>query len=178
MSAGVSLPTPTITSPTSTTSISSGGSVSFAGSCAPPSGDTVSGYTWTFAGTDSQTGQPLTMQLLHAQNPGNVTFDQNGTWTVTFDCTDSAGLADGTPPTVTVNVGASGHPIPPTGPGAPLSGGGSHGGGGAFSLIGLLGLLCLLVIAKRGTIGRRTDVTGARWRFQESDGIFSPLDRS
>jgi uncharacterized repeat protein (TIGR01451 family) len=93
-------PSCTISSPTANQTITSGQSVSFAGTGSDPDGNTPLTYSWTFpAGTPGSST---------AQNPGNVTFANSGTTpvtgTVTFTVTDSRGLRCANPATRTITV--------------------------------------------------------------------------
>jgi Domain of unknown function (DUF1929)/Legume lectin domain/PKD domain len=88
-------PTGTITSPASDVSITTGQSVTFAGSGTAPSG-TITGYSWSIRG-----GSPATSS---AQNPGAVTFPAPGTYEAVLTVTDSAGITDPSPKTRTITV--------------------------------------------------------------------------
>lgn len=74
-----------------------GVAASFQGSASDPNGDTVT-YLWNF-------GANATPASSTAQNP-SVTFTTTGARTVTLSVTDSRGLADPTPATVSVTVAA------------------------------------------------------------------------
>jgi Domain of unknown function (DUF1929)/PKD domain len=89
-------PTGTITSPSTDVTITAGQSVLFSGSGSDPDG-TISGYSWTFPG-----GSPSSSSLA---NPGNVFYNNTGSFTATLTVTDNANLTDPNPPTrkITVN---------------------------------------------------------------------------
>jgi lysophospholipase L1-like esterase len=89
-------PDSTITSPSSNMTISTGQSVSFAGSGTDPDNNLPLTYAWNFG-----TGGPPSSTN---QNPGLVTFPNAGVYTVTFTVRDSTGLADPTPATRTITV--------------------------------------------------------------------------
>ncbi len=92
-------PNGTINTPSSNVTISAGSSVSFSGTFTDSNGDSASGYLWDF-------GDPTITDSTQA-NPGSVVFPNPGTYTVTFKVTDSFGLADPYPDSVTVKVGAN-----------------------------------------------------------------------
>ena len=85
--------------PTASVTIAPGGSVTFQGACTDPDGDPVT-HRWTF-------GNGLGASTL--QSPGAVLFAAAGTYTVTYTCTDSKGLADPAPETRTINVSGTNH---------------------------------------------------------------------
>lgn len=87
-------PNGTINNPSGNVSINQGESVSFAGSGSDPDGDPLS-YLWDFGGGAANS---------IAQNPGSVTFNSAGTFTVTFTVFDNAEVSDPTPPTRTITV--------------------------------------------------------------------------
>jgi len=87
-----------ITSPTANVTIDAGGSVPFAGMASDPDGDPVT-VLWDFG--DGMTSTQM--------SPGNHTYDNPGTYTVTFTATDDQGLSDPTPDTRTITVEA----VPP-----------------------------------------------------------------
>ncbi|MDJ0741703.1 MAG: MopE-related protein, partial [Gammaproteobacteria bacterium] len=86
-----------IDSPAVDQTITAGSSVSFAGTGTDSDGDTPLRYNWNFGG-----GAPGSNQ----QDPGAVTFNSVGTFTVTFTVTDSLGLSDQTPATRRITVTA------------------------------------------------------------------------
>ena len=88
-----------ITSPSGDVTITAGQAVSFAGNATDPNGDAVT-VLWDFGDGSTST----------ALMPGDHAFPTAGTYVVTFTATDSQGLADPTPATVTVTV----DPAPPT----------------------------------------------------------------
>lgn len=77
-------PVATIVAPTGNVTITQGGTVTFQGSGADPNNNLPLTYSWDFGG-----GAPNAT----AQNPGAVTFNTAGTFTVSFIVTDSLGLA-------------------------------------------------------------------------------------
>lgn len=128
---GLLVPEPSITSPAGfSATINAGENVSFAGTCVPPSGQSVTGYVWEFQGTNAPAA---TTQ----QNP-TITFQNPGSYTANFTCTDSQNITNPNPATatITVNSTGSGGGTPPP----PPIGGGNSGGGGTegFLEIGLL----------------------------------------
>ena len=92
-------PNGTITNPTSNVSIQEGETVDFSGAATDPDGDEMT-YHWDF-------GDGLSSTSL---SPGNHTYDDSGTYTVTFTVTDSRGAVDPTPDmrTITVEGGGGG----------------------------------------------------------------------
>jgi PKD repeat protein len=93
-------PTASIDAPAGDVSVAQGGTVNFMGTGTDPDGNTPLTYSWNFGG-----GAPNST----AQNPGDVTFDTAGTFTVTFTVTDSLGLSS-EPVTRTVTVAPVGMP--------------------------------------------------------------------
>jgi lysophospholipase L1-like esterase len=93
-------PNGVISTPSSDVTISVGGTVNFTGSGSDPNNNLPLSYRWSFG---SGSGVPDST----AQNPGVVQFNNPGTFTVTFTVTDSLGLADPTPATRIVAVGAA-----------------------------------------------------------------------
>ncbi len=91
-------PTATIVAPTGNVTVAQGGTVNFQGSGTDPDGNTPLSYSWNFGG-----GAPNST----AQNPGAVTFNTAGSFTVSLTVTDSLGLSS-TPVTRTVTVTAVG----------------------------------------------------------------------
>jgi PKD repeat protein len=83
-------PRGTITSPSSDTTITAGGSVSFGTT------STAAKYSWVFP-----SGTPTTSAL---QNPGNVKFTTPGTYVASLTVIDSSGNSDPSPPTRTITV--------------------------------------------------------------------------
>ncbi|CAM2065895.1 PKD domain-containing protein [Sulfidibacter corallicola] len=88
-------PESVIDSPAGPVNVGVGGSVSFAGSGSDPDGDTPLTYLWTFDGAAPDSA---------LEDPGAVTFNATGTYTVTLTATDSLGAPDDTPATVVVTV--------------------------------------------------------------------------
>ena len=77
-------PTATINAPADNVTVAQGGTVNFQGSGADPDNNLPLTYNWNFGG-----GAPNSTQ----QNPGAVTFNTAGTFTVTFTVADSLGLS-------------------------------------------------------------------------------------
>jgi hypothetical protein len=82
-----------IVSPTGDVTITAGESVSFEGDATDPDGDDMT-YLWDF-------GDGLSSTSL---SPGPHTYDETGTYTVTFTVTDARGAVDPTPDTRTITV--------------------------------------------------------------------------
>jgi PKD repeat protein len=95
-------PVATIGSPAGNVTVAQGGTVNFQGSGADPDNNLPLTYSWNFGG-----GAPNSTQ----QNPGAVTFNTAGTFTVSFTVTDSLGLAS-TPVTRVVTVMGDGQQQP------------------------------------------------------------------
>ena len=93
-------PVAVIDSPASNVSINVGESVNFAGTGTDPGGDTQLTFFWEFEG-----GTPASSTV---EDPGNVTFNATGTFTVTFTVTDSQGLSAMDTRMVTVGGGIVG----------------------------------------------------------------------
>jgi len=96
-------PDGTILSPPADVTIAQGSTLTFSGSGSDPDGDALS-YRWNMAGSAPDST---------VQNPGAVRFDAAGVYRVTLAVTDSRGLADPTPPGLTVTV----DPVEPPGVG-------------------------------------------------------------
>jgi len=96
---GNSPPNGTIIAPSENQTISEGGTVTFEGMAEDPDGDDMT-YLWDF-------GDGITTTALV---PGNHTYSDSGTYTVTFTVTDSNGASDPTPDTrmITVQGGGGG----------------------------------------------------------------------
>jgi hypothetical protein len=94
---GNSPPNGTIVAPTGNQTISEGGTVNFEGAAEDPDGDNMT-YLWNF-------GDGITTTALV---PGNHTYSDSGSYTVTFTVTDSHGAADPTPDTRTITVEGGG----------------------------------------------------------------------
>ena len=94
-------PVATINAPADNVTIAQGGTVNFQGSGADPDNNLPLTYNWNIGG-----GAPNST----AQNPGAVTFDTAGTFTVSFTVTDSLGLSS-TPVTRTITVTPAGMPV-------------------------------------------------------------------
>ena len=90
-------PNGTIVSPSGNETIQEGGSVSFEGAAEDPDGDDMT-YLWNF-------GDGISSTVLV---PGNHTYSDSGSFTVTFTATDSNGAADPTPDTRTITVEGGG----------------------------------------------------------------------
>jgi PKD repeat protein len=90
-------PNGTIVAPSEDQTISEGGTVNFEGSATDADGDDMT-YLWNFGDGISTT----------ALVPGNHTYSDSGTYTVTFTVTDSNGASDPTPDTRTITVQGGG----------------------------------------------------------------------
>ena len=88
-------PNGVITSPSSNVTIGVGQAVNFSGTGTASNG-TITNYSWVFPG-----GSPSSSVLA---NPGNVIFSTAGTYVASLTVTDSAGVSDPNPPTVTITV--------------------------------------------------------------------------
>ncbi|CAM2005936.1 PKD domain-containing protein [Acanthopleuribacter pedis] len=84
-----------IDSPASGAVIQVGGTVTFAGSASDPDGDTNFRYLWNFDGAAADSS---------AQNPGQIRFDQEGSYTITLRVWDSENLEDPSPAQTTIQV--------------------------------------------------------------------------
>ncbi len=89
-------PNGTIDAPTTDLVVNAGDSVSFNGTYSDPNGHAAISYLWSF-------GDPMIPDS-NVEDPGLITFNNPGTYTVTFMVTDSFGLTDPFPGTVTVKV--------------------------------------------------------------------------
>lgn len=94
---GNSPPNGTIVAPSGNLAISEGQSVNFEGTAEDPNGDDMT-YLWDF-------GDGITSTALV---PGNHTYSDSGSYTVTFTVTDSNGAVDPTPDTRTITVQGGG----------------------------------------------------------------------
>ncbi len=90
-------PNGTIIAPAGNATIQEGESVSFEGMAEDPEGDDMT-YLWNFGDGVSST----------ALVPGNHTYSNSGSYTVTFTVTDSKGASDPTADTRTITVDAAG----------------------------------------------------------------------
>jgi hypothetical protein len=88
-------PNGVIDTPANKVTIIQGQTVRFTGSGTDPDGPLPLSFLWTFAG-----GAPNST----LEDPGDVTFNTVGTFTVIFTVTDAAGLSDPTPDTRTITV--------------------------------------------------------------------------
>jgi len=91
-------PNGTIVTPSGNVSIMRGRSIQFQGWASDQDGDLPATYAWNF-----DEGAPNS----NVQNPGLVTFEQDGTFEVQLVVTDRRGLADPTPAIVEVTVTSS-----------------------------------------------------------------------
>jgi len=90
-------PNGTIVSPATDVSIEEGGTVSFEGDATDPDGDEMT-YLWDFGDGMSST----------SLSPGDHTYSDSGSYTVTFTVTDARGAVDPTPDTRTITVESGG----------------------------------------------------------------------
>lgn len=88
-------PKGSIDSPIGDLTITEGDSVDFAGSAIDPD-DAVASYSWIFP-----EGMPESSSV---QNPGLVTFNEQGTYVVSMTAIDASGVNDPSPPTRTILV--------------------------------------------------------------------------
>ncbi|HEY7711080.1 MAG TPA: S8 family serine peptidase, partial [Candidatus Entotheonella sp.] len=140
-------PNGVIHTPAGHVTIDQGGAVMFTGTGISHDGHVPLSFFWDFGGSAPNST---------LEDPGSVTFNPAGVFTVRFIVTDSQGTSDPTPATVTVTVLA---------PAQTRSGGGGSGGGctlhpdaaGDVTLAAALG--CIL--AYLGQKGRRSN-----WRTQ------------
>jgi len=86
-------PTASIDTPNTAQSIQTGQSVSFTGSGTDANDNTPLTYNWDFNGAAANST---------LEDPGNVTFAEPGTYTVTFTVTDSLGASTSATQTITV----------------------------------------------------------------------------
>jgi len=91
-------PNGVINTPSSTVSITQGDSVSFTSTGSDPDNNTPLSYRWRFGAG---------IQDRFTQNPGQVVFNSAGTYQVSLTVTDSLGMVDPTPATVTVVVNSA-----------------------------------------------------------------------
>jgi hypothetical protein len=89
------IPTASIDSPASDTTITVGDTLTFAGSVADPNNNVTFTYSWNF-------GSASGIADSNAQNPGSFQFNTSGTFTVTFTVTDSLGLTSSVTRMITV----------------------------------------------------------------------------
>ena len=89
-------PNASIESPSADVSVTVGESLAFAGSCNDPEGLAPSSFQWSFGGAGPADST--------VADPGELAFEQVGTFTVTLRCTDALGAADPTPATRVVTV--------------------------------------------------------------------------
>jgi hypothetical protein len=105
-------PNSTITEPDAATTITVGERLAFRGTCRDPENHTPFTFRWNFGG-----GATITTST--QQNLASVLFNQPGTFTVAFTCTDARDTSDPTPATVRITV-----------TGADDDAGDNNGGGG------------------------------------------------
>ncbi len=101
LGAPLAVPRGTISSPSSSVSIPTGGSLTFTGAGADPNNLPLT-YRWTFG-----VGSGIADSTL--QNPGPVQFNNPGVYVVTLTVTNSQGVSDPTPATSTITVGLVPH---------------------------------------------------------------------
>jgi len=101
-----SAPNGEIVSPATDITIAAGTSFNFSGTAFDVDGNSPLKYYWNFAGAS-----PNSSQI----NPGFITFDQPGVYTVSLTVTDSLGMSDLSPSTrvITVTGGGNGNNLAP-----------------------------------------------------------------
>jgi hypothetical protein len=131
-------PEGTIDTPSGNISIETGDAVYFSGSGTSPDGHVPLSFFWNFGGGAESSAQ---------EDPGHVTFNKPGTFSVTFTVSDSQGNSDPTPASLTVTV-SDPVTVSPVAVNRSSSGGGGGGctldpnGGTDFTLlIALIGAL-------------------------------------
>jgi hypothetical protein len=115
-------PNSTITEPDAATTITVGERLAFRGTCRDPENHTPFRVRWNFGG-----GATITTST--QQNLASVVFNQPGTFTVLFTCTDALDTSDPTPATVQITVN------PPADDDGDDNGGEDGGGGGGCSIL-------------------------------------------
>ena len=110
-------PNSTMTEPDAATTITVGERLAFRGTCRDPENHTPFTFRWNFGG-----GATITTST--QQNLASVVFNQPGTFTVLFTCTDALDTSDPTPATVRITVN----------PPADDDGDDNGGGGGGCSI--------------------------------------------
>jgi hypothetical protein len=111
-------PNSTITEPDADTTITVGERLAFRGTCRDPENHTPFTFRWSFGGG-------ATIATSTQQNLASVLFNQAGTFTVLFTCTDALGTPDPTPATVRITVNST-----DDGAGDDDGTNGANGGGG------------------------------------------------
>ena len=101
-------PNGTIDTPTENLTITAGNFVDFTGSYSDPDGDPVQAYLWEFGSGSGVVDSTV-------EDPGQIQFNNTGTFTVNFTVTDSNSNADPTPSQITVTVDLLGGGMPPNG---------------------------------------------------------------
>ncbi len=109
-------PSGAIDTPAGDKTIVRGQPVDFSGTCTDPNSIVNATFLWDF-------GAGSGIADASQEDPGNVVFNNSGTFTVSFTCTDGFGEPDPTPDTLIITVNE---------PSSESSGGGSGGGGGCF----------------------------------------------
>jgi subtilisin family serine protease len=110
-------PNSTMTEPDAATTITVGERLAFRGTCRDPENHMPFTFRWNFGGGATITTSPQ-------QNLASVVFNQPGTFTVLFTCTDALDTSDPTPATVQITVN------PPAD-----DDGDDNGGGGGCSIL-------------------------------------------
>jgi RHS repeat-associated protein len=153
-----------IDTPAANVTITAGGSVNFTGSGSDPDNELPLTFLWTFDGAAADSNM---------EDPGDITFGNAGTYTVTLAVTDAAGVADPTPATRTITVNN------PAG-GGNGNNNGKKKGGGAVEIWMILFLLggCIYRLPRKQKISARFALLGlavaaatsnaAEWRSMES----------
>ncbi|MEO8325336.1 MAG: PKD domain-containing protein, partial [Nitrospirota bacterium] len=99
-------PNGVINTPSGAQTISVGQAVTFTGTGTDPDGTTPLTHRWTFGAGSGIADRTV-------EDPGAITFNTAGIFTVTYTVTDALGLVDPTPATVQVTATSSGGPPPP-----------------------------------------------------------------
>ena len=108
-------PNGVIDMPSTNQTISGGESLTFAGTATDPDNTTPFTHRWTFF-TDQTSGTVSGIRDSSAADPGSRTFNNSGTFRVTYTVTDADGLADPTPATVDITVVSNQRPVVVAGP--------------------------------------------------------------
>jgi hypothetical protein len=114
-------PSGAIDTPAGDTTIVRGQPVDFSGTCTDPNSTVNATFLWDF-------GAGSGIANATQEDPGNVVFNNSGTFTVSFNCTDGFGEPDPIPDILNITVNE---------PSSESSGGGSGGGGCFIETLGM-----------------------------------------